>query len=145
MGQSEMRQESANAASVGESASAAVATSAATSVGAAVAPQQGQGAAARSCPSCGNSGATVAVSFIYALGRIEPRFPRLSVEKEFAQVTGRTDTAGLTDRQVLHSLLSKPENRYLARQLCWVLTIEGLETYMLVPRDPVDFQLLVES
>jgi hypothetical protein len=27
-------------------------------------------------------------SYVYALGRIEPRFPRMSVEKEFAQVTG---------------------------------------------------------
>jgi hypothetical protein len=34
---------------------------------------------------------------------------------------------------------------YLTRQLCWVLTIEGLDTYILHPRDPVDFDLLVES
>jgi hypothetical protein len=47
--------------------------------------------------------------WIYAVGRIEPRFPRLSVEKEFAQATGRTDTKGLTDRQALQSVLSKPE------------------------------------
>jgi hypothetical protein len=37
------------------------------------------------------------------------------------------------------------QNRYLARQLCYVLTIEGLETYILVPRDPVDFELLVDA
>jgi hypothetical protein len=40
-------------------------------------------------------------SYVYALGRIEPRFPRLSVEKEFAQATGRAETVNLTDRQVL--------------------------------------------
>jgi hypothetical protein len=28
-------------------------------------------------------------SYVYAIGRVEPRFPRLSVEKEFAQVTDR--------------------------------------------------------
>jgi hypothetical protein len=67
------------------------------------------------------------------------------VEKEFAQVSGRTDTAGLTDRQVLHAILSQRENRYLVRQLCWVLTIEGLETYLIYPRDPADFDLLVEA
>src|SRR5262249_31886018 len=54
-------------------------------------------------------------------------------------------TAGLTDRQALHAALSKPENRYLVRQLCWVMTIEGLETYLLVPRDPVETRLLVEA
>ena len=42
-------------------------------------------------------------------------------------------------------MLSKRENRYLARQLCWVLTIQGLETYLLVPRDPADIDLLVEA
>ena len=31
------------------------------------------------------------------------------------------------------------------RQLCWVLTIEGLDTYILHPRDPADFDLLVEA
>jgi PatG Domain len=100
----------------------------------------------RYCPTCGNPAQIGATgTFIYAIGKIEARFPRLSVEKEFAQVSGRTDTRGLTDRQVLHSLISKSENRYLARQLCWVLTIRGVEAYVLVPRDPNDLQLLVEA
>lgn len=84
-------------------------------------------------------------AYVYAIGQIEPRFPTLSAEKEFAQATGRADTAGLTDRQALHEVLSKRENRYLVRQLCWVLTIEGLDTYILQPRDPADLDLLVES
>jgi hypothetical protein len=67
------------------------------------------------------------------------------VEKEFAQATGRVGTAGLTDRQALHSVLSKQENRYLVRQLCWVLTTGGVETYLLQPRDPGDFHLLAEA
>jgi hypothetical protein len=67
------------------------------------------------------------------------------VEKEFAQATGRAGTAGLTDRQALHAVLTQRPNRYLARQLCWVLTIEGLETYLLKPRDPLDVDLLVEA
>ena len=84
-------------------------------------------------------------AYVYAIGRIEPRFPTLSVEKEFAQATGRAETAGLTDRQALHAVLSQRQNRYLARQLCWVLTIEGLDTYILQPRDPADLDLLVEA
>jgi PatG Domain len=84
-------------------------------------------------------------SYVYALGRITPRFPSLAVEKEFAQATGRAETAGLTDRQALQSVLSQRSNRYMVRQLCWVLEIEGLETYLLVPRDPADLDLLVEA
>jgi PatG Domain len=84
-------------------------------------------------------------SYVYALGRVTPRFPSLAVEKEFAQATGRAETTGLTDRQALQSVLSQRSNRYLARQLCWVLEIESLETYILVPRDPADIDLLVDA
>jgi len=83
------------------------------------------------------------VSYVYSLGRIEPRFPRLSVEKEFAQATGRTETVNLTDRQALQQVLQ--QNRYLVKQLCWVMTVGGLETYIVAPRDPTDVNLLVET
>ena len=95
------------------------------------------------CPTCGNASAPV--SYVYAIGRIEARFPRLSVEREFAQASGRVKTAGQTDRQVFHHVLSQPEGRYLARQMCWVFTVQGLETYMLLPRDPRDLDRLVEA
>jgi hypothetical protein len=87
----------------------------------------------------------MAVSFVYALGRIEARFPNLAAEKEFAQATGRAETIGKTDQQTFHAVLSKRENRYLVRQLCWVLSIQGLETYLLQPRDPADLDLLVDA
>jgi len=84
-------------------------------------------------------------TYVYAMGRIEPRFPSISVEKEFAQATGRAVTAGLTDRQMLHDVLTNRANRYLLRQMCWVMTIEGLETYILVPRVSEDIDLLAEA
>jgi hypothetical protein len=83
--------------------------------------------------------------WVFAIGRVEPRFPSLALEKEFAQVVGRTDTGGLTNRQVLQSTLSERTNRYLVRQMCWVFAIEGLETYLLLPRDPADFDLLRDT
>ena len=115
-----------------------------------VTPSQGDVVAApptneMPCPTCGSGAASMPVSHVYAIGRIEARFPRLSVEKEFAQATGRAETAGQTDQQAFYNVLSKPENRYLARQLCWVLMIQGLETYIVQPRDPRDFDRLVEA
>src|SRR5215470_4416442 len=95
------------------------------------------------CPTCGSNGAAMPASYVYALGRLEPRFPRLSVEKEFAQATGRAETVNLTDRQALRRVLE--QNRYLVKQLCWVMTVGGLETYIVVPRDPTDWNLLVET
>lgn len=105
------------------------------------------------CATCGGTGEATdprpngagMTSYVYAIGRIEARFPNLAAEKEFAQATGRTDTAGKTDQQTFHAVLSKRENRYLLRQLCWVLSIQGLETYLLAPRDPGDIDLLVEA
>jgi len=97
------------------------------------------------CPTCVGGAGSMPVSYVYAIGRVEARFPNLAAEKEFAQATGRTDTAGKTDQQTFHAVLCKRENRYLVRQLCWVLTIQGLETYLLQPRDPADIDLLVEA
>src|SRR4051794_29684027 len=104
-----------------------------------VAPAQ----ASEGCPHC--TGKSTSYAFVYAPGRIEPRFPTIGVEKEFAQVVSRADGKGKTDRELLHSVISARENRYLARQLCWVLTVQGIETYLLRPRDPGDIELLVEA
>ena len=107
-------------------------------------PQQ----ADQPCSTCGSqarsgSNATFTPGFVYALGKIEPRFPTLGVEMEFAQATGLHATSGLTDRQAFHDVLKR--NRYLARQLCWVFSVGGLPTYILQSRDPFDFELLLES
>ena len=112
---------------------------------ASIAPQSGDGTCACGGAASSTPNGTSTVSYVYAIGRVEARFPNLSAEKEFAQATGRTDTAGKTDQQTFHAVLSKRENRYLVRQLCWVLTIQGLETYLLLPRDPADIDLLVEA
>jgi hypothetical protein len=80
---------------------------------ASLAPQQ---LAAAPCPTCAPVPASQARPYVYALGRIEPRFPSPAVEKEFAQVTGRTHAKGKTDREAMHAALSAHENRYLARQ-----------------------------
>jgi hypothetical protein len=83
--------------------------------------------------------------YVYAIGRIEPRFPTLGVEKEFAQATGRALTAGLTDRQAVHAVLSESSNRYLVRRLCWAFTIESQDTYVLVPHDVTDLDMLIDA
>ncbi len=97
--------------------------------------------------SCGCKAAesAKALQAVYALGHIEPRFPSVSIEKELVQATGRADAAGLTDRQVLHSVLADTKNRYLVRQLRWVFSIEGIPTYIVLPTDSQDLDLLVQA
>src|SRR5207248_2183577 len=81
--------------------------------------------------------------FIYALGKVEPRFPSEAIEKEYQQARRSVGTSGLTDDQALHEVLR--QHRYLARQLCWVHSISGIDAYLLRPRDPADFESLVEA
>ncbi|HTS67995.1 MAG TPA: hypothetical protein VMO17_03350, partial [Terriglobia bacterium] len=92
MDQSEVKEQVATVATGVNDASAPV-TAAARPAARSLAPQ--------ACPTCGTApagnGATAAASYIYAIGRIEPRFPRVSVEKEFVQAVGRDKTSGLTD------------------------------------------------
>ena len=67
---------------------------------------------------------------------------------ELAQAMGRRpeeETKGLTHSEVIYRALIDVENRYLARQICYVLYIEGLETYLLVPNDPLDFDRLAQA
>jgi hypothetical protein len=112
-----------------------------------------------SCPTCGSGqqnsptqnpspgvqNPATGRNYIYAIGKIESRFPSISVEKEFAQVLAGLDTKGKTDREAYYMVLSNPHNLYLARQLCWVMNISGVDTYILVPRNPADLSLLIES
>lgn len=88
---------------------------------------------------------TPPASHVFAIGRVRPQFPGLSVEKEFAQALGNLDTTGMTDSEAFHAVVSDRANRYLARQLCWVMVIAGMEMYLLVPRDPSDLDLLIDG
>jgi len=87
-------------------------------------------------------------SFVYAIGKVVSRFPNRSIELELAQATGRRsieDTKGITHEELIYRTLTDPNSRYIARQICYVLTIEGLETYILVPADPLDIDRIAQA
>ena len=108
-------------------------------------PQASRG----SCPSCATASLRGAQapnsSFSYSIGNIELAIRDYPWRNKIAQVIGRAETANLTDHQCLRKVLKERQNRYLARHLCWVLTTEGLDTHILIPRDPADYDLLVEA
>ncbi len=126
----------------------ATVSSASSRSGTSITPQASVG----TCATCGsppgsNPDVGMTSSYVYALGRLEARFPTLAVEKEYRQVVAQypDETQGKDDDHVRYIVLSKPENRYLARQHCWVLTVEGQDTYIVRPRDAQDFDRLVEA
>jgi hypothetical protein len=99
-----------------------------------------------SCPTCAAGALETAgpPTFIYAIGMIRTRFPSPSIEKEFAQsIATAQGTANLTDQTVLYNALK--DYRHLANEVCWVFSVEGVETYVLVPREPAVLDQFVEA
>jgi hypothetical protein len=97
------------------------------------------------CSCASEGGKMLPPSYVYAIGKVVHRFPTKSLQMELAQATGRTpeqETKGRIDEEVMHKVLTDPANRYIARQICYVLNIEGLETYLLFPTDPLDIDKL---
>ena len=82
-------------------------------------------------------------AYVYAIGQV-PRFPTVAIQKEFAQAAGRGETSGQTDRQVIASVLGDRANRYLVRHVLG-LRHRGTGTYIVTPRDPVDYDLLAQA
>ena len=87
-------------------------------------------------------------SYVYAIGKVTHRFPNRSLEMEFAQATGRlpeVDTKSLTNSEIMSRTLTDPNNRYIARHICYIFNIENLETYILTPSDPMDIDRLAHA
>lgn len=87
-------------------------------------------------------------SFVYAIGKIGFRFPNKSLEMELYQAIGQTpqgENKGLSKHEIDFKILTDPNYRYITRQLCWTLSIENLETYVLLPRDPLDIDQLAQA
>jgi PatG C-terminal len=99
--------------------------------------------------SCNSEGKNVLPrSYAYAIGKVVFRFPNRSLENELPQAIGRRpeeETRGRTYEEVIYKALTDPANRYIARQICYVFKIEGLETYILIPSDPLDFDKLAQA
>ena len=83
--------------------------------------------------------------YVYVLGQIEARFPNRSIEKGYVQILERSKSANFEHQQAFYSVLSQPENRYLARKLSWILTMEGVPIYILLPTGPEDLVVLLEA
>ncbi|MFD5326049.1 hypothetical protein [Streptomyces sp. NPDC127092] len=103
------------------------------------------GCATDASPGGGADDGDTSLGYVYALGRVHALFPDLSVRHEYFQAAaagGRTDS---TEADALYRVLSDPENRYIARQMCFVLSVEGVETHILKPADPAELDELVEA
>lgn len=105
---------------------------------------------AQACASCAASRAAAPTSvdpWVYAIGKVEMVSPSQAIEKEANGAILRLgDVArGLSSEQALLRALGDPDNAYLAREMCYTLVIQGVETYLVVPRVPSDYSKLVDA
>ncbi|MGD9672107.1 MAG: hypothetical protein AB7U98_01355 [Candidatus Nitrosocosmicus sp.] len=97
---------------------------------------------------CNTMSKNMPESFVYSIGKIEWLCPNRSIDKEIDQAAGRlkpSEIKGMTREEVRLKTITDPNNRYLARQLCYIFKIEGIESFILIPVDPLDIDRLVRS
>jgi hypothetical protein len=103
---------------------------------------------------CGNTSNTLVekstmsqsrTQYIHAIGKIVPRFPRKDLEKEYYQIMHGLETKGKLDNEIMSSIFSDENYKYIAYEMCWVFTIEGLEIYILRANNREAFEQFVES
>jgi hypothetical protein len=123
-----------------------------------VTPAQGSNGCACGAPGghCTCADGVARSNFVYVLGSVDIRFPDPSISWELQEV-GRTlkipepKAASLKDpykdplREWYHQVLKMDEARYVARQVCWVLTVEKQPAYYLALSDLDDLKKLVDG
>ncbi|WP_047042611.1 hypothetical protein [Vibrio mexicanus] len=76
-----------------------------------------------------------APSYIYALGRVQAQFPSKSIENLYKEVVFQKFGPAAASKSQF-DVLSLPEHRFLARKMCWTLTIDGHDCYVLNAKTP---------
>lgn len=96
----------------------------------------------QTCPGCAR--AEEAAGLVYAIGAVRPQFPSLGVEREFDQLAGE-ETAARPQIDLVCDLLGRPENEYLAHQMCWVFATAGGDEFGVAPAATVPVGSLVAA
>lgn len=95
------------------------------------------------CPVCGMSQPQ---RYVYGLGTVTPRFPSQSLEKAFIDVIpDKVANIEPSNRERLYQVLKEPKNYYLAREMCWVFTVESVDTYLIEPRTDTELVALIDA
>lgn len=92
---------------------------------------------------CGGGG-NGTLGYVFAVGRIYPAFPSESVQNEYTYAYEEFKAAG-PPNALFYQVLSQGQNLYIARQMCWVLQIDGIDTYIVKPRTDTELYHLIAS
>ena len=88
--------------------------------------------------------------YVYAVGKLEARFPSPDIEKEYDQAATAMGVTEIYDvlkqSEVVGSLEDKgADNAYLARDMEWVFTINNMDAWQVEPRTLIELGNMVEA
>ena len=105
------------------------------------------------CAECGRQQqGTDLEQYIYAIGRLEVRFPTVGIQQEFQQrersgargSSQQATSAPISTRgERLHDVLSR--NLHLARRVCWLLMVGRIPAYIVVPSSSDVLQAMLDG
>jgi hypothetical protein len=81
---------------------------------------------------------------VYAVGRLSSVIPTIGIEKGLAQITAGAHQGDQVEVDLLQRVLSSPDTAWVGRYLCWGFASEGLDTFIVLPRDDADVARLAE-
>lgn len=84
-------------------------------------------------------------TLVYATGKLRPHFEDISLEHEIAHVAHHMAADGRLGDAKLHEVLSRPENRYLARKVAWIIDLDCGPSLFCVSSDPADVSMFSRS
>jgi hypothetical protein len=92
-----------------------------------------------------NSTDNTSPAYFYGVGIITADFPSLNVEKEFYQAAPANAPNPPTQR-ILFDILSKSENLYLAREMCWKFVINGgVTSFLIKPKSEIELYSMISA
>jgi hypothetical protein len=93
--------------------------------------------------SCQSADASDSPQYIYAIGALRPVFPSLDVQKEFE---AQAQVLGLSEQDFYGVFTAtNGSNYYLAQQTRWVLSVNNVDTYLVIPRSELELDDFINT
>lgn len=108
----------------------------------------GAGLAPQACACDGSAtcgcGATPPTRYVYAVGVLRPVYPSRSLHEEMLQAADRSEAPG-PGNQLDFQVMRLGENVHVARDVCFVLQVGGMDTYLVKPRSYLELYEMVND
>lgn len=82
---------------------------------------------------CGCSGSNQMLGFAFAIGNLQPIFSSNSIQNEFSYACQQANVSPVASSSY-YEILSQAENFYIAKEMCWLMQISGIDSYIVHPK-----------